>query len=70
MANSGISKFTNHMYAHAQLPKAGIKFTITMVESGWLLILVGIVEITRGVFTDIPKKMGFGRHDDYTYHTW
>jgi putative oxidoreductase len=59
MANSGINKFTNHMSIGE--PSAAMQELFGhLMAFGWLMPLVGIVELIGGVLIVIPKTRLIG----------
>jgi uncharacterized membrane protein YphA (DoxX/SURF4 family) len=58
--NSGLNKFFNYMPMPADMPEDMLKVMEAFTTIGWLLPLVGIVEIIAGLFFIIPKTRALG----------
>lgn len=58
--NSGLNKFLNYIPVPENLPEKLVKMNTAIMEIGWLLPLVGIVEIIGGVLFIIPKYRALG----------
>jgi uncharacterized membrane protein YphA (DoxX/SURF4 family) len=53
--NAGLNKFLNYMPVPKDLPAPLLKAMGAFMEIGWLMPLVGIVEIIGGILFIIPK---------------
>lgn len=60
MINAGLNKFLNYMPMPNNLPEKMVKAFAAIVEIGWLLPLVGIVEIISGILIIIPRTRALG----------
>lgn len=60
--NAGLNKFFNYMPAPDDLPEKVVKMNTAMMEIGWLLPLVGAVELTGGLLFSIPRFSCAGGH--------
>ncbi|UTD16585.1 DoxX family membrane protein [Tenacibaculum mesophilum] len=58
--NSGLNKFLNYMPIPEDLPEKMMSAMTAMMEIGWLMPLVGIVEIIAGILFIIPKTRALG----------
>ena len=58
--NAGLNKFLNYMPVPDDLPETMIKSMTAFMEIGWIMPLVGIVEIVAGVLFIIPKFRALG----------
>ncbi|CAM1362892.1 DoxX family protein [Tenacibaculum litoreum] len=58
--NSGLNKFFNYMPMPEDLPEKMMSAMTAMMEIGWLMPLVGIVEIIGGILFIIPKTRALG----------
>ncbi|MBU1373393.1 MAG: DoxX family protein [Bacteroidetes bacterium] len=58
--NAGLNKFLNYMPVPENLPEKMMKAMGAFMEIGWLLPLVGIVEILGGLLFIIPKTRALG----------
>lgn len=58
--NSGLNKFFNYMPVPDNLPQDLTKMNMAMMEIGWLLPLVGLVEIIGGILFIIPRFRALG----------
>ena len=58
--NAGLNKFLNYMPMPENLPEKMAKAMAAFMEIGWLLPLVGIVEIIGGLLIIIPKTRALG----------
>ena len=54
--NSGLNKFLNYMPIPEDLPEKMMSAMTAMLEIGWLMPLVGIVEIIAGILFIIPNS--------------
>ena len=59
MANSGVSKFTDHMPA-MEMPEAATDLIQAFMASGWLFQLIAVAEIIGGILFAIPKYRALG----------
>ena len=58
--NAGLNKFFNYMPMPKDLPESMVKVMTAFTEIGWLIPLVGIVEIIAGILFIIPKYRALG----------
>ena len=58
--NSGLNKFLNFMPMPEDMPENLTRLTTAMSEFGWLLPLLGGVEIVAGLLFMIPKYRALG----------
>ena len=58
--NSGLNKFLNFIPVPEDMPESLTKLTSALAEIGWLLPLIGGVEIVAGVLFIIPKYRALG----------
>lgn len=57
--NAGLNKFFNYMPMPKDMPESLQKAFGAFMQIGWLMPLVGIVEIIGGIFFIIPKTRAF-----------
>ena len=60
MINAGLNKFLNYIPIPEDLPENMKRVNDTFMEIGWLLPLVGAVEILGGILFIIPKTRALG----------
>jgi putative oxidoreductase len=60
MINAGLNKFFNYMPMPDNMPEKLVKAFNAFMEIGWLLPLVGLVEIVGGILFVIPKTSALG----------
>ncbi len=58
--NAGLNKFLNYMPMPENLPEKMQKAMAAFMEIGWILPLVGAVEILGGVLIIFPKTRALG----------
>ncbi len=58
--NAGLNKFLNYMPMPEHMPGKMMNAMKAIMEIGWLLPLVGIVEIFGGILVIIPKTRALG----------
>jgi uncharacterized membrane protein YphA (DoxX/SURF4 family) len=58
--NSGLNKFLNYMPMPEHLPEKMLKAMNAFMEIGWLMPLVGAVEVLGGLLIIIPKTRALG----------
>lgn len=58
--NAGLNKFFNYMPMPENLPEKMLKAMNAFVEIGWILPLVGAVEVLGGLLIIIPKTRALG----------
>ena len=58
--NAGLNKFLNYMPVPEDMPEDSMQMFTAMVQIGWLLPLIAIVEIVGGVLFIIPKVRALG----------
>jgi len=60
MINAGLNKFLNYIPVPEDLPENMKRVNDVFMEIGWLLPLVGAVEILGGILFIIPKTRALG----------
>jgi len=60
MINAGLNKFLNYIPVPEDLPENMKRVNDAFMEIGWLLPLVGAVEILGGILFIIPKTRALG----------
>ncbi|WP_269225002.1 DoxX family protein [Flavobacterium eburneipallidum] len=58
--NGGLNKFLNYMPMPENLPEKMLKAMAAFTEIGWLMPLVGIVEVVGGLLIIIPRTRALG----------
>jgi uncharacterized membrane protein YphA (DoxX/SURF4 family) len=58
--NSGLNKFLNYMPMPEEMPESMLKVMEAFLAIGWLLPLVGIIEIIAGMLFILPKTRALG----------
>jgi uncharacterized membrane protein YphA (DoxX/SURF4 family) len=58
--NAGLNKFLNYMPMPEHLPEKMLKAMNAFMEIGWLMPLVGAVEVLGGLLIIIPKTRALG----------
>jgi putative oxidoreductase len=58
--NAGLNKFFNYMPIPDNMPEKLVKAFNAFMEIGWLLPLVGFLEIVGGILFVIPKTRALG----------
>lgn len=58
--NAGLNKFLNYMPMPENLPERMVKAMNAFMEIGWLMPLVGVVEVLGGLLIIIPKTRALG----------
>jgi uncharacterized membrane protein YphA (DoxX/SURF4 family) len=58
--NAGLNKFLNYMPVPDDMPENLVKLMGAFMEIGWLLPLIGVVEITAGILVMINKFRALG----------
>ena len=58
--NSGLNKFFNYMPMPEDLPESMLKVNEAFMTIGWLMPLVGFVEVIGGILFIIPKTRALG----------
>lgn len=58
--NAGLNKFFNYMPVPEDLPERLMEVMGALMEIGWLLPLVGVIEILGGLLFLIPKFRALG----------
>lgn len=58
--NAGLNKFLNYMPMPDDLPEKMVQAMTAFIEIGWLLPLVGFVEIIGGLLFIIPRFRALG----------
>lgn len=58
--NAGLNKFLNYMPVPNDMPEKMVKMGTAIMEVGWLMPLVGFIEILGGLLFIIPKTRALG----------
>lgn len=58
--NAGLNKFLNYMPMPKDLPESMVKLMGAFMQIGWLMPLVGLVEIIGGILFIIPRFRALG----------
>ncbi|MDJ0644852.1 MAG: DoxX family protein [Flavobacteriaceae bacterium] len=58
--NSGLNKFFNFIPVPDDLPESLARLTAALAEIGWLLPLIGGIEVLAGLLFMIPKYRALG----------
>jgi uncharacterized membrane protein YphA (DoxX/SURF4 family) len=58
--NAGLNKFFNYMPAPKDMPEKMMKMGTAFAEIGWVMPLVGTMEIVGGLLLIIPRTRAFG----------
>jgi uncharacterized membrane protein YphA (DoxX/SURF4 family) len=58
--NAGLNKFLNYMPAPKDMPDKMIKMGTAFAEIGWLMPLIGTMEIVGGLLLIIPRTRALG----------
>jgi uncharacterized membrane protein YphA (DoxX/SURF4 family) len=58
--NAGLDKFFHYMPVPEEMPEKMVKAGMALMEIGWLLPLVGIVEIIGGLLLIFSRTRGLG----------
>ncbi|HEY9049084.1 MAG TPA: DoxX family protein [Ohtaekwangia sp.] len=58
--NAGLNKFFNYMPVPDNLPEKMVKVGQAFMEIGWLMPLVGFIEVLGGLLFIIPKTRALG----------
>ncbi len=58
--NAGLNKFLNYMPMPENLPEKMLKAMAAFTEIGWLMPLIGIVEVIGGLLIIIPRTRALG----------
>ncbi len=58
--NSGLNKFLNYIPMPKDMPAEMVKFNEAFMTIGWLMPLIGFVEIVGGILFVIPKTRALG----------
>jgi uncharacterized membrane protein YphA (DoxX/SURF4 family) len=58
--NAGLNKFLNYMPMPENLPEKMVKAMAAFTEIGWIMPLVGVVEVLGGLLIIIPKTRALG----------
>jgi uncharacterized membrane protein YphA (DoxX/SURF4 family) len=58
--NAGLNKFFNYMPAPKDMPDKMLKMGTAFAEIGWLMPLVGTMEIVGGLLLIIPRTRALG----------
>lgn len=57
--NAGLNKFFNYMPMPENMPESLVKVMTAFMQIGWLIPLVGVVEVIAGVLFIVPKTRAF-----------
>lgn len=60
MINAGLNKFFNYMPPPADMPDKMVSVWNAFTEIGWIMPLVGVIEIIGGVLFILPKTRALG----------
>ncbi len=58
--NAGLNKFLNYMPAPKEMPEKMVKVMTAFMEIGWLMPLVGTMEILGGLLLIFPRTRALG----------
>jgi uncharacterized membrane protein YphA (DoxX/SURF4 family) len=58
--NAGLNKFFNYMPMPKDLPESMVKAMNALMEIGWLIPLVGAIEVLGGLLFIFPKTRALG----------
>lgn len=58
--NAGLNKFLNYMPVPKDMPEKMVKMGTAMMEVGWLMPLVGAIELLGGLLFIFPKTRALG----------
>lgn len=58
--NAGLNKFLNYMPVPKDMPEKMVKMGAAMMEIGWLMPLVGFIEVLGGLLFIFPKTRALG----------
>jgi uncharacterized membrane protein YphA (DoxX/SURF4 family) len=58
--NAGLNKFLNYMPAPKDMPEKMVKMVTAFAEIGWLMPLIGTMEIVGGLLLIIPRTRALG----------
>jgi uncharacterized membrane protein YphA (DoxX/SURF4 family) len=58
--NAGLNKFFNYMPAPKDIPEKMVKMGTAFAEIGWLMPLIGTMEIVGGLLLIIPRTRALG----------
>ncbi|MDF2454739.1 MAG: DoxX family rane protein [Cytophagaceae bacterium] len=60
MINAGLNKFFNYMPPPADMPEKMVSVWKAFTEIGWIMPLVGVIEIIGGLLFIFPKTRALG----------
>ncbi len=60
MINAGLNKFFNYMPPPADMPDKMVRVWNAFTEIGWIMPLVGVIEIIGGLLFIFPKTRALG----------
>ena len=60
LINGGLNKFLNYMPVPENLPTALIKDSVALLESEWLMPLIGIAEVVGALPIIVPRTSALG----------
>ena len=60
MINAGLNKFFNYMPMPEKMPAGMMKAMTAFMQIGWLMPLVGFVEVLGGILFIVPKTRALG----------
>lgn len=58
--NAGLNKFFNYMPAPDDIPENMIQLMGAIDQFGWLMPLIGLVEVLGGILIILPKTRALG----------
>ena len=58
--NGGLNKFFNYIPVPPDMPAELVKVNTALMQIGWLMPLIAVVELIGGVFLLIPKYRALG----------
>lgn len=58
--NAGLNKFFNYMPVPEDMPEDSMQMFTAMMQIGWLMPLIAIVEIIGGILFILPKLRALG----------
>src|SRR5688500_7226778 len=58
--NAGLNKLFNYLPAPDNMPEAQVNMFMAMIQIGWLMPLIAVVEIVGGILFIIPRFRALG----------
>jgi len=58
--NAGLNKYFNYMPPPPDLPEAQMNMFVSMMSIGWLIPLIGAIEVIGGILFMIPRFRALG----------